>query len=60
MSSSDVKIEKCKLLQKYTYIKTVPYIIEKAKFTLSLPSKQKKMLFCLFCRVGARFVKRDR
>ena len=31
MSSSDVKIEKSKLLQKYTYIKTTPYIIEKAK-----------------------------
>ena len=31
MSSSDVKIEKSKLLQKYAYTKTTSYIIEKTK-----------------------------
>ena len=44
MSSSDVKIEKSKLLQKYTYIKATPYIIEKAKLTKSLQPKQMKIL----------------
>ena len=42
MSSSNVKIEKSKLLQKYTYIKTTPYIIEKTKRNQSLQPKQKK------------------
>ena len=44
MISSDVKIEKSKLLQKYTYIKTTPYIIEKIKLNQSLQPKQKKIL----------------
>ena len=44
MSSSDVKIGKSKLLQKYTYIKTTPYTIEKTKFIQSLQSEQKKIL----------------
>ena len=43
MSSSDVKIEKSKLLQKSTYIKTTPYIIEKTKLTQSLQPKQKTL-----------------
>ena len=42
MSCSNVKIEKSKLLQKYTYIKTAPYIIEKTKRNQSLQPKQKK------------------
>ena len=42
MSSSDVKIEKSKLLQKYTYIKTTLYIIEKTKLNQSLQPKQRK------------------
>ena len=40
MSSSDVKIEESKLLQKYTYIKTTPYIIGKTKvnpLTINVP-----------------------
>ena len=44
MSSSDVKIEKSKLLKKYTYVKTTPYSIEKTKLTQSLQSKQKNIL----------------
>ena len=43
MSSSDVKIEKSKLLQKYTYIKTTPYIIETTKLTQRLQPKQKTL-----------------
>ena len=43
VSSSDVKIEKkSKLLQKYTYIKTTLYIIEKTKLNQSLQPKQRK------------------
>ena len=42
MSNSDVKIEKSKLLQKYTYIKTTLYIIEKTKLNQSLQRKQGK------------------
>ena len=42
MSNSDVKIEKGKLLQKYTYIKTTLYIIEKTKLNQSLQRKQRK------------------
>ena len=44
MSSSDVNIEKSKLFQKYTYIKTTLLIIEKTKVTPSLQPKQKKIL----------------
>ena len=44
MSSSDVKIEKSKLLQNYTYIKTTPYITEKTKLSQSLQPKQKKIV----------------
>ena len=42
MSGSDVKIEKSKLLEKYAYIKTTLYIIEKTKLNQSLPPKQRK------------------
>ena len=42
MNSSDVKIEKSKLLQKYTYIKTTLYIVEKTKLNQSLQPKQRK------------------
>ena len=41
MSSSDAKIRKSKLHQKY---KTTRYIIEKTKFNQSLQPKQKKIL----------------
>ena len=44
MSSSDVKIEKSKLLQKCTYVKTNSYIIEKTKLAQSLQPKQKKIV----------------
>ena len=44
MSSSDVKIEKSKLLHKYTYIKTTLYIIEKTKLNQSLQPKQRLAL----------------
>ena len=44
MSSSDVKIEKSKLLQKYTYIKTTLHIIENTKATPSLQPTQMKIL----------------
>ena len=44
MSNSEFKIENCKLLRKYLYIKIISYIIEKAKLTLSLKPKQKKIL----------------
>ena len=40
ISNSDVKIEKCKLLQKHMYIKATPYFVEKTKFTSSLQPKQ--------------------
>ena len=42
MSSSDVKIKKSKLLQKYTYIKANLYFIEKTKLNQSLQPKQRK------------------
>ena len=41
MNSSDAKIKKSKLHQKY---KTTRYIIEKTKFNQSLQPKQKKIL----------------
>ena len=40
MSSSNVKIEKSKLLQKYKYIKTHPYIIEKKKILTKENSRE--------------------
>ena len=64
MSSSDVKIEKkSKLLQKYTYIKTTLYIIEKLSLikVCSLNKENSRelldcwLLFCLFYRLGSRF-----
>ena len=42
MSSTDVKIEKSKLLQKYTYNKTTLYIIGKTKLNQNLQPKQRK------------------
>ena len=42
MSCSDVKIEKSKLLQKYTYIKITPYVIEKTKLNQNLQPMQRK------------------
>ena len=42
MSNSAVKIEKSKMLRKYTYIKTIPYIIKKTKLNQSLQPKQGK------------------
>ena len=39
-SNKDVKIEKCKLLQKHTNIKATPYFVEKTKLTPSLQPKQ--------------------
>ena len=47
MSSIDVKIEKSRLLQKYTYIKTTLYIIEKTKLNQSLQPKQRKFSWAL-------------
>ena len=44
LSNYVVKIEKCKLLQNYTYNKTTPYVIEKTKPPPSPKFKQKKML----------------
>ena len=44
MSRNNIKIEIYKLLQKYTFIKTTQYIIEKTKLTQSLQPKQKKIL----------------
>ena len=62
MSSSDVKIVKSKLLQKYTHIKTTLYIIEKTKLNQNQQPKQRKLswargllLFRLFGRLGSRF-----
>ena len=40
ISNKDVKIEKCKLLQKHTNIKATPYFVEKTKLTPSLQPKQ--------------------
>ena len=42
MSCSDVKIEKSKLLQKHTYIKITPYVIEKTKLNQNLQPMQRK------------------
>ena len=42
MCSSSIKIEKGKLHQKYKYIKTTLYIIEKTKLNQSLQPKQRK------------------
>ena len=42
MSSSDVKIEKSKLLHQYTYIKASLCIIGKTELNQSLQSKQRK------------------
>ena len=42
MSSSEIKIKKSKLLQKYTYIKITLYIIEKNKLNQNLQPKQRK------------------
>ena len=66
ISNKDVKIEKCKLLPKHTNIKATPYFVEKTKLTPSLQPQQTSkqnacelldywQLFCLFCRLGARF-----
>ena len=44
MSSSDVKIKKSKLLQKYAYIKPTSYIKEKTKLNQSLKPNQKRIL----------------
>ena len=42
MSSSDVKIEKSKLLHQYTYIKATLCIIRKTKLNQSLQPQQRK------------------
>ena len=47
MISIDVKVKKSKLLQKYTYIKTTLYIIEKTKLKQSLRPKQRKLSWAL-------------
>ena len=57
VSSSDVKIEKkSKLLQKYTYIKTTLYIIEKTKLNQTLQPKRRKFLWALGLLAAIPFI----
>ena len=57
MSSSEVRIEKKdKLLQKYTYIKTTLYIIEKTKLNQTLQPKWTKFLWALGLLAAIPFI----
>ena len=55
-SSSDAKIEKSKLLQKHTYIKTTLYIIQKTKLNQSLQPIQRKFSWDLELLAAIPFI----